>query len=313
VDEAKAVALDGQEMVIELHSAIIKLYLELTATYQLKDLSEEELKDTQEQIAIETQRQQVGMGSTAKVNDNEASLPIINNTISALNLRIQLLKTTLAALIGQGPGALDSLKRTTLTLHTNLELPSSLPLHLIANRPDVSAALSRLHEMQKKIQVAQAAFYPDVNLSAFIGFEAIGFSQLLSRQGVMAGGGTALFLPPFDGGLRQGQLNLATTEFDLAVDQYNQRVLDALKEISNSLAQLNSMNLQQQELKKALYKRQQSLLFAKESYQAGLTSYQSVLSNNQNYLTVAKRMVEIDQARLTAYAELMRALGGGSQ
>ncbi|MBU6469054.1 MAG: efflux transporter outer membrane subunit, partial [Betaproteobacteria bacterium] len=268
VDEVQAVTLDGQEAVIELRNAIIKLYLELAATYQLKDLAVQELDDAKIALNIEIQRQQAGLGSKATVNDYEASLPALNNKVTALNLRIELVQTALAALIGRGPGATEKLHRPTLKLDTKISVPSSLPLHLIAQRPDITAQLWRIEAMQKRIQVAQKAFYPDINLSAFIGVEAIGFNQLFSHQALLMGSSPALSLPLFDGGYRQAQLSIANSEFDLAVDQYNQRILDALKEVTSSLSQLNSIALQQQELTIALNKREHSLLYAKESYQS---------------------------------------------
>ncbi|MCC6068960.1 efflux transporter outer membrane subunit [Ferrovum sp. PN-J185] len=311
VDEAQAVELDGQEIRIELENAIIKLYIELAATYQLTDIAQQQLDDSQERITLEKQRQQAGISTTASVNLHESSLPLLRAKITTLEQHSQLLKYEISALMGKGPGESQRIQRPHLTLNSAIGLPQDLPLHLIAKRPDIRAARSRINSMEKKIHVAQAAFYPDVNLSTFLGFEAIGFNQLLSHQGLMTGIGPAVSLPIFDGGMRRANLSIATTEYDLSVDQYNNRIINALKEVANAITTLKSTIQQQQDIDEALNKSHTSVLYANESYQAGLTDYQSVLTHNETYLNTKESLINIEKERLDAYAELMRALGGG--
>jgi NodT family efflux transporter outer membrane factor (OMF) lipoprotein len=311
VDEAQAVELDGQEIRIELENAIIKLYIELAATYQLKDIAQQQLDDSQERITLEKRRQQAGISTTASVNLHESSLPLLSAKINALEQHIQLLNNELSALMGKGPGESQRIQRPHLTLTSTIGLPKDLPLHLIAKRPDIRAARSRINAMEKKINVAQTAFYPDINLSTFVGFEAIGFNQLLSHQGLMTGVGPAISLPIFDGGMRRANLSIATTEYDLSVDQYNNRIIDALKEVANAITTLKSSLQQQLEIDEALNKSNSSVLYATESYQAGLSDYQSVLNHNETYLNTKENLIKINKERLSAYAELMRALGGG--
>jgi outer membrane protein TolC len=58
-------------------------------------------------------------------------------------------------------------------------LPSALPAQLVGRRPDVAAQRWRAEAAASRIGVARAGFYPDINIAAYAGVQAFGFSRLL--------------------------------------------------------------------------------------------------------------------------------------
>jgi len=191
-------------------------------------------------------------------------------------------------------------------------LPDKLPANLIGRRPDVLAYRWRVEAAQQNIEGAKAAFYPNINLVAFIGFQALGFGQLISNAAAIAGAGPAISLPIFDGGRRRGNLTAKTASYDIAVDSYNETLIKALQDVSDQLAVLQSNAKQRKETEKAQATALKAHALAESSYKAGLSNYLHVLVTHETILRQKEIIAHLQAARLDTYAGLMRALGGGT-
>ena len=113
-------------------------------------------------------------------------------------------------------------------------MPASVPLDLLGRRPDV-AARWRAEAARHAIDTAKAEFYPNINLTAFAGFQAMGTGNLLDAASRMAGIGPAISLPIFHGGALNANLAGRRADADLAVSDYNQSVLDAVRQVADAL------------------------------------------------------------------------------
>src|SRR6185312_14780826 len=85
----------------------------------------------------------------------------------------------LAALIDVAPEQLGALKIVPLPA-AGSGLPANAGLDLIARRPDVAASRWRVEAALKDTDVARAAFYPDISLSALAGLSSIDLGKMLS-------------------------------------------------------------------------------------------------------------------------------------
>lgn len=56
----------------------------------------------------------------------------------------------------------------------------------------------------QQVSIAQAQFYPDVTLSAFIGYQAFGLDHLFDSGNDAGAIGPAIYLPLFTGGRLEG-------------------------------------------------------------------------------------------------------------
>ncbi len=312
VDETRAVAAEVQQVKLELTSAIVRSYVRLALAFELRDLAAEHLEQTSQRIAIARRALAAGIGTELEVNEAETQLPLARAQIDAIDVRIGLLRNQLAALSGQGPGAGDAIARPTLTLQAGFGLPDRLPANLVGRRPDVLAQRWRVEAAQQGIAGAKAEFYPNINLLAFIGFQALGFGQFFSSAASIAGVGPAVSLPIFDGGRRRGNLSARTAVYDIAVESYNASLVQALEDVSDQLVVLQSNVKQRQEAEQALATARKAHALATASYRAGLNNYQHVLDTHASVLRQQENVAQLQAVRLDAYAGLMRALGGGT-
>ncbi|HEY3301534.1 MAG TPA: efflux transporter outer membrane subunit [Methylophilaceae bacterium] len=311
VNETNASKLEAQQVKLELVTAITRSYIQLAMEYQLHDIAEEYLTEVKQRIAIKQRSVKAGLGTQMEVVEAETPLPLVHAKIEAIDERIKLLCNQLAALSGDGPGAGDNISRPSMTLEASAGLPDTLQANLIGRRPDVLAHRWHVEAAQENIEGAKKAFYPDINLIGFIGFQALGFGQLMSGAASIAGAGPAISLPIFDGGRRRGNLSAKTASYDIAVENYNAVLIKALEDVSNQLVILQSNDKQIKDADAALASAQKAHRLAKVSYANGLSNYQHVLDANSITLHHQEIRTQLQAVRLDAYAGLMRALGGG--
>lgn len=311
LDEARVADAEMQQVKIELTAAIVKNEIQLAAEYQWRDLAQDELDDLRHEIAIAQKALAAGLNTQLALSRLEARLPAAQNKLVLIDLHLTLLKNQMAALSGEGPGAGESITRPALHLSASAGLPDRLPANLVGRRPDMVAARWRVEAAQKHIQSAKAAFYPNINLLGYVGFQGLAFASLFSSAGLVGNLGPAMTLPLFDGGRRRANLSAETALYDMAVEDYNATLLKALERISSQLSVMQTVEAEMTNTRQALDKSEQAHLLALKNYRAGLSNRVESLQTNLLVLQQKNVLVEQEAARLEAYAALMLALGGG--
>jgi outer membrane protein TolC len=115
-------------------------------------------------------------------------------------------------------------------------LPAQLSANLLGRRPDIAAARLHAQASAEKIKQARAAFYPDVNLAAFIGVQSLNLDMLMKSGSSIGSAGPAVSLPIFTGGRLRGQLHGAEADYAEAVATYDRTVIQALQEVADAAA-----------------------------------------------------------------------------
>jgi NodT family efflux transporter outer membrane factor (OMF) lipoprotein len=233
-----------------------------------------------------------------------------------LGEEITLLQHQLAALAGQGPDrglALERPKLAPQPLGSLSALPSTLPADLLSRRPDVAASRWRVDAASRDIAAAKAAFYPNVNLSALVGVQSISWSKLLTYGSAVPSLGAAIHLPLFEGGRLRGELAGRDAEYDLAVEQYNQALLDGLREVVDQLASLRAVEAQRAEVEQALAAAEEAYALATTRYRAGLGNLLQVITAEMQVLEQRGTRADLQARASSVSIQLVRALGGGFQ
>jgi outer membrane protein TolC len=157
---------------------------------------------------------------------------------------------------------------------------------------------------------ARAAFYPNINLSAFAGFQAIGLSNLLEANNRTYGAGPAISLPLFDSQRLKSQFNAATALQDEAISAYNDVVLSAVQQVADHLSQVNYSARQLLQARATLDAAEEAYRLAQKRYEAGLANYLSVLTTETQVLNARTTFVDILHQQALARVSLLLAVGG---
>lgn len=312
--EGQMAAAEAQMVKLALETAIVHSYIQLASAWALQDTVADSLQQRQRILDLARRRRNAGLASDIDVATIETTLPAGRREREQAAASVALLRNQLAALIGQGPGDGDAIARPVLTLSGASQravLPSALPAELVARRPDLAAQRWRMEAAASRIGAARADFYPNINLVAFAGFQALGFSHLLDIHSATRGVAPAISLPIFDGGRLRGQLGAQNAAYDMAVEQYNATLVQALADVANAVTQAGSAAEQQRLAAQALASAGKAEALAERAFRAGMSDALGVLQARLTLLAEQQQMVQAQTRRLDSYVALMAALGGG--
>ena len=233
-----------------------------------------------------------------------AQIPLIERAIVAKENQISFLVGRIPAPIPRGL-ALD-------VQPIPPAVPAGLPAALLLRRPDIRQAEQELIAANADIGVAEAAFYPALNLTGLLGGQSPELGSLLSSGktwNVQAG----LFGPIFNAGRLRNQRRLAVAQFDEARVAYEREINSALGEVSSDLVANEKLAEAEQLRARAVEADRDAVRLATLRYESGFSAYFEVLDAQEQLLAAETSVAQIRRDRLVALVDLYRALGGGWQ
>ena len=311
VDSGHAAQVDAQAARLDLSAAIAEAYAQLGYAWQLHDVANGELERAQKTLKLTQQRRSAGIDSDLQVRQAETRIPAAQQQLQAAQQQIDEARTALAALVGQGPDRGLQIERPQVLNPLALQLPGVLPSELLGRRPDIVAARWRVEAAGKEIHAAKAKFYPSLNLTALGGVVNSEVDQLLKSSSTFAFLGPALSLPIFDGGRLRAGLDKTDAQYDLAVADYNQSVVGALRDVADQVNAVRSLADQAAAQQQALNTAEAAQDLAQQRYRAGIGSYLDVLVVEEQLLVAQKRLAELQSRQILVSVKLSQALGGG--
>ncbi len=308
---ARASAVDQEATRLALSSSIAHTYIQLQHVYLLLDVANATLAQREQITSLTRDRNAAGLDSLLEVRQTEEALPATREQVIQLQETIDATRHQLAALVGAGPDRGLLITRPAASALTAPALPSRLPSELLGRRPDLIAQRLRVTAAADAIKVRQADFYPNVDLLAFAGFQRLGPGSLINAGDRQPGVGPALSLPLFDAGRRRAALAGADAVFDASVEQYNQALADALRDVADVVSSLQSVAAQRAEQQQALGIARQAYDLAVLRYREGIGNYLQVLSTEDQLLTQQRLDADLRARNLDLSVSLCQALGGG--
>jgi NodT family efflux transporter outer membrane factor (OMF) lipoprotein len=218
----------------------------------------------------------------------------------------------LAVLVGVAPADFNLPPKSTYTFVLP-KPPLTLPSTLLQRRPDVVAAERAAAAANARIGVAEAAFFPTLDLTAEVGYRGTALGGLFSVPNRIWTLGPALAETVFDGGAREAAVQQARASYDQDVANYRGTVLGALQNVEDNLSAINHLQ-RQAEAFGQIYQRNQQLFGSQEAQKrAGTVSQQAVLTQ-QLVLLQAEQSLRDTQGLLSqGSVALIQSLGGGWQ
>ncbi len=308
--QSDAAALDSAGAKLSIAGAVVRSYLELDRAYALADVAQRAEQQRLQILAITQRRLKAGLDTRVELRQAEGAVADARVDVTQIRGERDRAVHLLAALTGQGAAAYGKIERPRLRADTALALPDSLPFDLLARRPDVLAAHSRIVSARAGLAAAKAAFYPDINLLAFAGTSAIGLDNLFHGVSRTYGVGSALHLPIFDAGKLRALYRGSAAEVDLAVSTYNQTVLAAVQQTADQISDIDALNSGLQQQLQSLNAAEDAFRLATDRYKAGITTYLSVLTTETEVLSARRQRVRLLSARDIARVTLLIDLGG---
>lgn len=308
--QAEAAGFDRAAARLALTTGIARSYAQLASQFDLLDIAEATLKQRQAIADLTHQRVAAGLDTSLEVRQAETGTAAIEAEMVQLQTAIAVTRLQLAALAGAMPEAAAAIGRPRLQTPP-FNRPASLPLDLLGRRPEIAAQRARIGAARQEVAAAKAAFYPNINLSAFIGYQAIGLNNLSSPGSRASSVGPAIHLPIFEGGRLRADYALKGAELAGAIDQYNQSVLAAAQDAVEQLTRSAALDREAAATGQALAAAREAYRIALLRYREGLSSYLNVLAVESQLLTQRRAQADLNARRRDLQIALVRALGGG--
>ena len=308
--EAEAARVDAAQARLMLTTGIAAAYADLAGYYRALDVANDAVRVRTASADLSGERARAGIENQASQRQAESRAASARADVVALEEAIATTRNRLAALVGAGPDRGLSIARPQMA-RPSLGLPANAGIDLIGRRPDIVAARLRSEAAAKRIDVARADFYPNISLSALVGLQSLGLSNLFKSGSEYGNGGAAISLPIFEGGRLQGRYRGSRADYDVAVATYDRTLIDALRDVADIVASRAATERQ-------LVGRREALTAAAEASKLAGLRYRAGLSNQIVQLTAEDSMVALDRAvadlearQLSLDIALIRALGGG--
>lgn len=296
-----------------LSSGIASAYAELSRLFASRNTALQSIEVRRKTATLLAERFDNGMENRASVRQADARRTAAEGALLQLDEQIGLQRHRIAVLIGAGPDRGLSIERPRVKLEQSFGLPAQLALDLLGRRPDVIASRLQAQAQASRIEQKSAEFYPNVNLSAFVGVQSLGL-DLLGKNGSDIGSvGPAISLPLLNGGRLRGELRASEARYEEAVARYQGTLARALQEVADSALSQKALAAQLDKSRETVAAATEAYRIARQRYEGGLANYLDVLSAEDLLLGSLDALTELQARSFTLDIALKRALGGGYQ
>ena len=313
--EALAARSDYQQFQLEgarltLVANIVTTAITQASLKRQTEIIESILKSQENQLELTRERIRLGHGEPDDELALQTQLEQTRAKLPLLRYQLQQNEHFLAVLVGKAPGesSLPSFTLEDFTLPP--ELPLLIPSELVRARPDILGAEALLHAANAEYGVAISKLYPQLNLSADLGSQAL-------TTGALFGAGSAVWSlvgqltqPLFNPGL-PAEKRAALAAFDAAAANYQSVVLEALRSVADVLRALDNDSKRLQALAAADFASQKSLESIQRRYRLGAASFYDLLIAQQQRLQTELDLTEGQAKRLVNTVVFYQAMGGG--
>uniref|UniRef100_Q3ARB5 RND efflux system, outer membrane lipoprotein, NodT n=1 Tax=Chlorobium chlorochromatii (strain CaD3) TaxID=340177 RepID=Q3ARB5_CHLCH len=262
-------------------------------------------------LAMMQLQYQAGQFTHLAIRQQEAARQQLAATIPQIEQAVAVQENALSVLSGSMPNAITRNPSLLQVKPTNT-FAVGIPAAMLHNRPDVQAAEFALKAATADMKESGAAFYPSFTITAQKGVSALQSSDWFNVPSSLFSVVQGTMLQPI---FQRGQLEVTYKQSQVKRDQaalaFRQSVVKAVAEVSDALVRIEKLQTQEQLAEERVATLQQAVRNADMLFRSGLATYVEVMSVQSNAHNAELTLADLRRQRLTATAELYRALGGG--
>ena len=298
-----------------LHSVIadvIRQRVLLAITLQRIAIAKTIASSHQQTLASVERRYRQGVGTTSAVDLGLAreNVYAAQATITGLEQDIAIAQHALDILLGQTPQTLLASEQPLAQLPLLDSQVAGIPMQLLDRRPDLRAAQLRTLADKADVSVALAALYPDLTISADIGWrdsEASGLFSPASLFGRLIGRFTQ---PLFNGGQLRADISAAKARYEAEAIGYTQDVLTAIQEVEDALIRNTKLHKQLAQITHQVNQARQAQRLSNGRYQKGIETLLTLLEAQRRRQNAEDRLLQTTLDYWNARVDLYLAIGG---
>jgi outer membrane protein, multidrug efflux system len=188
---------------------------------------------------------------------------------------------------------------------------TQMPAQLLAQRPDIASAQQNVTAASLDIRSADARRYPSLSLAGSVGTAAVRQMGVTTEGLTWSLGPIALNLPLTNQGVTRANTEAAVAGYNEAVITLRSKARQAVREVEESLTNLNAANARTSQAKAAADGYAASLAATQSRYRAGLASLVELEDARRTALFAQQNQLAVERDRVAAWISLYRSAGGG--
>ena len=297
-DKTKSSKKDWEKSKIEERASYIAIASAVGATYfnivradKLIELQKEIIADRKQILDLMTDRNEVGLTSTADLVKADKAYVAANADLMDLEKNRAMLLNNLAVLIGESPANSDKLERKAFDESYLVNIPESISSEIIDQRPDYLAAEKMVEKAGLDVKIAKKEFLPTINLFGLMAFGSSALSQAFSWSNTFGLMGASAMLNLFTGGKKVSNLKIKKNVYEQVLHNYYNTNLKAIQEVNDALVSLKQDDKKFKSNKNVFELEQKDFKYTQDKYNAGLISYLDLLQKRENLLSLNKLVV----------------------
>lgn len=316
--EAARQELLGTELAREtvrsaLAAQVVQGYAALQSLDAQRALYGQAVEGQRESVKLQRLRLDAGVIGELDMSQLQAELLANEQQLPRLDRARGEAERALSLLLGRSPREVleQRVARGPEAVTGAAEVPQALPSDLLQRRPDVVAAEARLRAAGARVDVARAAYFPSVSLTAVYGRESAELSKLMDAPSLVWNVVASLTQPIWDGGRIAAGVDIAKSRRLQAELDYRDAVGTAFKEVADALA---AQDAARRTLEMGRERAKQLAVAAdltRRRHEAGEASRLLLIEAERAALAARAENAEIQRSLVASQAELFRALGGG--
>ncbi len=316
VAELNAEATDAlyNAVLVSLQADVAQLYFSLRTLDAERQFQKRVLAAKEESLRVAKHLFELSETSDLELARAEADFAIAKSETAALDRNRAELENSMAVLLGKIPSSYH-FEEFPLADKNPPSIPAGIPANLLARRPDIAAAIRKMEANNRRIGMARAAMFPRIVLTAVGGYESQSLGDIFKWSNrtwaIGPGMGDVVTQPVFEGGRIFFTTKQLFAEREESVAEYRGQVLNAFKEVEDSLAAIRLLAEETTQQRIAADASMRSSGIARVRYENGDLSLADSLEYEALAMNTRRGAIRSHGARYAATISLIRALGGG--
>lgn len=273
--ELNATVADAESARLSVVNSVVDLYFNLLYLRDTIDLTQKNI-DTYRSL-LDIARERFKTGKTDRLEVVQARQSLIAEQTALLNAQTQYkeMEQNLRNVLNLKPsdgfvlGKASILKQPLLTPHL------SVPVSVLANRPDLTAAQYRLKKAFKTVKVSEKGWYPTISLNGAIGSSSDRAKSTFDFPYLL--GGVSVNLPFLDWNSVKNNVKTAKADYDIALIDFKDALAQALNEVAYYSFAYGKTEHIYANVEKTVENNRQITAYYRARHQAGKASFKDVL------------------------------------
>jgi len=310
--DEQATLAQRNEVLIAVIADVARAYIDMRGLQMRSSILHNAQKTLQESLRIVRIRYERGITNELDVTLATRELGVLEAQIAPLDAQVSAAQYTIATLLGLYPEDLiQELSPPAMIPSVPAVVQSGLPVDLLRRRPDIAQAERDLASSTARIGVATADLFPQISVSAAIGFQrqALGVTPVTGAHIWSAGPGA--IWPLLDFGALDAQVEIARLRTKAQLVTYKRTIQNAVREVDTTWDAYGADQERINKLGDALVASQRAVTLANERYTRGLTDFLNVVDAERQEYDIEEQYTNAQVAVDEDFIALYRSLGGG--